>query len=210
MCEIEESVEIVADDEVMSVVVDGKSNPIAIVENGSDESSNRSEDASMPTIYEIAGVDSSDDSLPDSMQQQFDEQSSSDATVGIHMEFLHSERRAKLRKVNANSDFEIQQLNQQIALTNQYTDEIIEMRREQTRLINQLRKEKADIASRNEKLTMELREVEATAKQITKSEAEVAVLSMQHAVHLQRLAMEKGQLRSDMEYADQSGAIGVQ
>eukprot|EP00578_Thalassiosira_sp_NH16_P028938 CAMPEP_0181095278 /NCGR_PEP_ID=MMETSP1071-20121207/10434_1 /TAXON_ID=35127 /ORGANISM="Thalassiosira sp., Strain NH16" /LENGTH=338 /DNA_ID=CAMNT_0023177649 /DNA_START=102 /DNA_END=1118 /DNA_ORIENTATION=- len=156
----------------------------------------------LPTIVEIAGVDSSNDSLPDNFQQshlrypcsqlQHNMISSPNAPIGS---FLKSERRARLQKAAANTDFEMKQLNQQIALTDQYTSEIIEMRREQRGLERHLKNERHEIFLRNEQLMKDLWEIDQAASQIAQAEAEVALLRGQYETELHKLGEEKVQLK---------------
>jgi len=154
------------------------------------------------TIFEIAGVDSSGgDSLPDNLKQHLENEPpavptpshlSIESPVGV---VLRSQRRTKLTKAGANSDFEMKQLDQQIALTNQYTSEVVAMRREQTKLKEQLEHEREEIALSNKRLLRDLQGLQEMATQISQAEAEVAILAQEYNFQLHLLEQEREQMR---------------
>mmetsp|Transcript_24487 Transcript_24487/g.52765 ORF Transcript_24487/g.52765 Transcript_24487/m.52765 type:complete len:359 (-) Transcript_24487:202-1278(-) len=193
----DEQVEILANEEMFGAVVHG---PVdgdigaATVQN--ERFTSFTDAIFLPTIVEIAGIDSSDDSLPDNVQQPhlYDPSflSMHKRPIGV---FLLSERQNKLRKAASNSDFEMRQLTQQLALTQQYTDEIVAMRREQTRLEERLKKEREEIAFRNIRLLKDLQELEQAAAQIFRAETEVTLLRGQYESELHFLGEEKEQVK---------------
>lgn len=154
--------------------------------------------AILPTIIEIQGEDSStvdEGTLPDNLLQPNLHDFSSMQSIRVPEPFLLYDRRKKLQRAANNSDYMMQQLNSQLALTQQYTDEIIAMRKEQTRLEDKLSKERKEIAHRNEQLMNDLKDLEKEAFRIAQAEAEVTALKLQYQSELQLLVMENDKLQ---------------
>lgn len=201
-----EEVEIVATDKTVGAVIGGSADTKMVGDDFGAGPAIRLADV-LPTIVEIAGVDSSTYSLPDDLQHPLLE----DSTTSLHKRhhsppspvgaFLLSERRVRLRKAGSNMDFESKQLDQQLALTQQYTNEIIRMRIDQSRLEEQLKKERQEIELRNERLLEDLRDIEQAAAQITQAEAELALLKGQYEAELHLLGEEKDQTKHAMQPA---------
>ncbi|KAL9187086.1 hypothetical protein ACHAXT_010806 [Thalassiosira profunda] len=192
--QVDEPVEVGPD----GVVMNGRDAPVERV-NVKPMMSAPSPSDGLAPIYEIAGVDSSTyDALPEDVQQQLlshmhqSPRKRNQSPVGA---YLQSERRAKLRKAHAASDFEMQQLHQQLALTQQYTSEVMAMRRDQTKLQARLQKEKAEMALRNEQLLTELQKIDVAKAQIAQSEADVATLAQQYHAQLLALNQQKEQMK---------------
>jgi len=159
--------------------------------------------AILPTIIEIQGEDSStvdEGTLPDNLLQpnlqHFPSiQSIQKRNYPSGESFLLYDRRKKLQRAANNSDYIMQQLNSQLALTQQYTDEIIAMRKEQSRLEEKLCKERKEIVHRNEQLMNDLKDLEKEGARIAQAETEVTALKLQYQSELQLLVMEKDKLQ---------------
>lgn len=218
-----EAVEVVANEEMMSGTIIGDDDDAMMEESvevdiagGMDGTQNKFHvdprddvDGELPTIFEIAGIDSSNDSLPDHIPQQIlDYHGNFLPTLNSGRQghpppspvrqFLQSDRRARIQKANSNSDFEMRQLDAQLALTQQHTHEIMAMRKEQSRLEDQLKKEKQATAIRNEQLQVELRKIEKEVAQIAKAEADLVILANQYQARMQVLTQQQDQMRSNM------------
>ena len=157
----------------------------------------------LPTIIEIQGEDSStvdEGTLPDNLLQPNLQDFTSIQSIQKRNTppcepFLLYDRRKKLQRAANNSDYIMQQLNSQLALTQQYTEEIIALRKEQSRLEEKLRKERKEIAHRNAQLMDDLKDLEKEGARIAQAEAEVTALKLQYQSELQLLVVEKDKLQ---------------
>jgi len=137
----------------------------------------------LPTIVEIAGINSSDSYPDENVQPLSPHKRSID-------NFIISQQRHKLQKAEQRNDYETKQLSAQLSLTQQYTDEIIAMREEQSKLEKKLLLQRRDLKHRNEQLKKELTQLDIEAANISKSEAEVIKLRGQYRTELQLLENE--------------------
>jgi len=137
----------------------------------------------LPTIVEIAGINSSDSYTDENIQPLSPHKRSID-------NFIISQQRHKLQKAEQRNDYETKQLSAQLSLTQQYTDEIIAMRKEQSKLEKKLLLQRRELKHRNEQLKKELTQLDIEAANISKSEAEVIKLRGQYRTELQLLEKE--------------------
>ena len=144
-------------------------------------------------IVEVANSATADD-LP---QDELDKLS--DGILQQNRDLFKNSYKAKLKRVNANADFELRQLNQQIQMTDQLNEQISMMRLEQTKLEEKLRLEKREIAQRNKALVQELADIEASKELISVRERDLSLLKEQFNEQLSMMIEAKETLIDTMK-----------